>query len=104
MGQLYTHGIWTAKPGREEEFVGAWSEFAEWTEREVSANATGQLLRDTSAPNRFISFGPWESLEQIENWRAREGWKKRVATLRELLDGFEPTTLEQVAGREEPSK
>jgi heme-degrading monooxygenase HmoA len=98
MSQLYTHAIWTARPGREEEFVAAWSEFADWTEREVSADATGKLLRDTSTPNRFISFGPWESLEQIEDWRARDGWKERVARLRELLDGFEPSTLEQVAG------
>ena len=98
MGQLYTHGIWTAKPGLEEEFVAAWSELAEWTEREVSATATGKLLRDTSAPNRFVSFGPWASLEQIEDWRARDGWKKRVARIRELLDGFEPSTLEQIAG------
>ena len=100
MGQLYTHGIWLAKPGREEEFMAAWAEFAEWTEREVSPTAAGKLLRDTGTPNRFVSFGPWDSLAQIEDWRARDGWKERVARLRELLDGFEPSTLELVAGHD----
>jgi heme-degrading monooxygenase HmoA len=65
--------------------------------REVSGTATGKLLRDTTTPNRFVSFGPWESLEQIEDWRGRDGWKERVAKLRGLLDGFESSTLEQVA-------
>jgi quinol monooxygenase YgiN len=96
MGDLYTHGVWIAKPGREDEFVAAWSELAEWTERDVAPAAIGTLLRDLTTPNRFISFGPWESMEQIEDWRGRHGWKTRVARLRELLDAFEPSTLEQV--------
>jgi quinol monooxygenase YgiN len=97
MAQLYTHGVWTTKSGRDEEFVAAWSEFAEWTNREISATAVGKLLRDLNAPNRFISFGTWDSLELIEEWRAHDGWKERVATVRDLLEGFEPSTLEQVA-------
>jgi hypothetical protein len=35
MGQPYTHGVWKVKPSREEEFVAAWTELAEWTAREV---------------------------------------------------------------------
>ena len=97
MGQPYTHGIWTVTPGREEQFVAAWTELAEWTGRDVPGSNWAKLLRDGSAPNRFISFGPWESLDAIEGWRALAGWQQRVRRLRELLDGFEPSTLELVA-------
>lgn len=97
MGQPYTHGIWTVTPGREEQFVNAWTEMAVWTGRDVPGSMWAKLLRDTSAPNRFITLGPWESLDAIENWRALPGWQERVQRLRELLDGFEPSTLELVA-------
>jgi quinol monooxygenase YgiN len=97
MGQPYTHGVWTVKPGREEQFVAAWTELAEWSFREVPGSVWAKLLRDSSTPNRFISFGPWEDLDAIDRWRAHPGWQERVQRLRELLEGFEPSTLELVA-------
>ena len=75
----------------------AWTELAEWTGREVPGSSWAKLLRDRSSPNRFISFGPWESLNAIEGWRALPGWQERVEELRKVLDGFEPSTLELVA-------
>jgi quinol monooxygenase YgiN len=97
MGQPYTHGTWTVKPGHEEQFVAAWTELAEWTNREVQGSVWAKLLRDSATRNRFISFGPWEDLDAIDRWRADPGWQERVERLRELLDGFEPSTLELVA-------
>jgi heme-degrading monooxygenase HmoA len=102
MSQPYTCGIWTVKPGRDEQFIAAWQDLANWTSREVPGSIWAKLLRDRSAPDRFISFGPWESLAAIEHWRSLDGWKQRVARLRELLDGFDASTLELVAGLEEP--
>jgi heme-degrading monooxygenase HmoA len=64
---------------------------------EVPGSTWGKLLRDSSTPNRFVSFGPWESGDAIAAWRALPGWEERVERLRELLDGFEPSTLELVA-------
>ncbi len=97
MRQPYTHGIWSVTPGREEQFVAAWTELAEWTARNVPGSGWAKLLRDSSSPSRFISFGPWESLDAIEGWRALPGWQERVQRLRAFLDGFEPSTLELVA-------
>src|SRR5262245_25110965 len=95
----YTQGVWTVKPGRADEFVAAWIEFAEWTAEHVEGAGRGTLLRDTNDDHRFVSIGPWESLTSIENWRAMAGWSDRVARIRELLVGFEPATLELVAER-----
>ena len=50
--------------------------------------------RDRDQPNRFISFGPWESLEQIERWRSSDTFKHGVGKLRELLEDFAPHTMD----------
>jgi hypothetical protein len=85
--------------GRTDAFIAAWIEFAQWTADNVEGAGVGTLLRDTSDDHRFVSFGPWESLTAIENWRGLEGWGARVGSLRELLVSFEPATLELVAER-----
>lgn len=59
----------------------------------------GKLLRDTEDPTRFITFGPLRSLDAIDAWRGLEGWRERVARIQELLEGFEPSTLEVVVER-----
>jgi heme-degrading monooxygenase HmoA len=84
------------RPGRADDFIAAWTEFAEWTSENVQGAGRGTLLRDLDDPNRFVSFGPWESLEAIESWRSLDGWKQRVAQIREMLAGFQPATLELV--------
>jgi heme-degrading monooxygenase HmoA len=102
MAAPYTQGVWRVKPGCADEFVTAWTEFAEWTAHTAhTAHGAGRgtLLRDLGDENRFISIGPWESLDAIESWRALDGWNERVSRIRELLVGFEPATLELVVER-----
>src|SRR5438309_7603537 len=93
---VYTVGIWITKPGRQDEFARRWREMAEWTEREIAAAARGTLLRDREQTNRFVSFGPWASLSDIEAWRANPGFGDRVGGMRELLEEFSPMTLDDV--------
>jgi heme-degrading monooxygenase HmoA len=92
----YTYGIWQVKPGRADEFAAAWAELAEWTTENVPGARWAKLLRDTQDENRFISFGPWESLDAIAAWRELDGFRERVGRVRELLESFEPFTLEPV--------
>ena len=95
--QPYTHGTWIVKSGKEEDFIRAWKELAEWTKANVPGAGTARLLRDREQPNRFASFGPWGSLAAIAAWRQMAEFQQRVARLRELLESFEPHTLELVA-------
>jgi heme-degrading monooxygenase HmoA len=90
---VYTLGIWTVTPGREENFVEAWKELADHTKADFPEE-TATLLRDRDQPNRFISFGPWESLEQIERWRSSDTFKRGVGKLREVLEDFVPHTMD----------
>jgi heme-degrading monooxygenase HmoA len=86
------------KEGREDEFVERWREWADWTRRQGLASQA-MLLRDVDDPRRFISFGPWESIQAVSNWRAQAGYHERVVKLGEVVDHFEPRTLEVVASR-----
>jgi heme-degrading monooxygenase HmoA len=95
----YTQGVWKVKEGHAEEFVAAWIEFADWTAATVKGAGRGMLLRDLDDPNRFVSIGPWQSLDAIAQWRRLPGWSERVEKIGSVLDGFEPATLEFVAER-----
>ena len=90
---VYTLGIWTAKPGREDDFVAAWGEMASATHVDFPG-ATAMLLRDRDKPNVFISFGPWESLEQIDRWRSSETFTSGVGRIRETVESFEAHTMD----------
>ena len=92
---VYTLGVWHVKRGREEEFVRAWDELARWTV-ESGHESHGTLVRDREVPYRFVSFGPWPSAEAARRWRESAGFRERFARLEELIDRFEPETLDVV--------
>jgi heme-degrading monooxygenase HmoA len=96
MGQPYSSGVRITRLGRETEFVAAWREFAEWSLATIEGGSWAKLLRDSSQSNRFVSFGPWDSLDSIEAWRSHPGFAERIGRIRELIDGLEPSTLEAV--------
>ena len=73
MGQPYTMGTWVTQPEKEDAFVAAWREFADWTSREVGGATSALLLRDVAEPRRFVSIGPWESLEASRSASAKRG-------------------------------
>jgi len=96
MEATFTHTTWQVKPGLESEFVERWREWAEWSHRQ-GLRAHARLLRDLESPGRFVSFGPWETVAAVRTWRGEPGYHERVARLQELVERFEPRTLEQVA-------
>lgn len=98
MDTPYTHTTWQVKVGRESEFVQRWSEWVDWS-REQGLTAPALLLRDAESPQTFVSFGPWENMSAVRSWRALPGYQEQVARLRDVIDGFEPRTLEVVARR-----
>ena len=98
MPGLYTCGTWVVKQGREDEFIAAWQELAEWTLEEVGGTSWARLVQNEEQPNVFMSFGPWTSHDAIDNWRSSDGFRDRVAKIRDLLDSFEPGTYVRRAG------
>jgi heme-degrading monooxygenase HmoA len=98
MDELYTCGTWTVAPGREDDFVAAWQDLASWTAANVAGADWATLVQDAERPERFLSFGPWESAAAIDAWRGSDGFRERVGRIRELLEAFEPGTYRRRAG------
>jgi heme-degrading monooxygenase HmoA len=97
MARIWTHGVWRVKPGREDEFIRAWREFAHAAAGEFSdVSEPPTFLRSLERPNVFITFGAWNTLEDIQRFRESEIFRERVAAIRELLDDFEPEPLEEL--------
>jgi heme-degrading monooxygenase HmoA len=92
---VYTVGIWHVRPGDEDTFIAAWRLMATNTAGDF-AGATAVLLRDRDEPGLFVSAGPWESLEQIESWRASATFATGVRSIRPYLEQFEPHTMDVV--------
>ena len=90
MSQPYTSGKWTVVPGKEEEFVAAWRELAEWTSAEIPGASSATLLQHQERQNVFLSFGPWDSYDAIAAWRGSAGFQERVERIRGMLEDFEP--------------
>jgi quinol monooxygenase YgiN len=96
MAHVWTHGTWTVKPGREEEFVAAWRTMARRGVAEMDAAGPPTLLRDRDDPTVFLTFGPWPSIDAVDAFRASELYRGSAAAMDELLDSFETRTLDEV--------
>jgi heme-degrading monooxygenase HmoA len=96
---VWTHGTWTVKAGREDEFVEAWRAMAREVAAHLEVRTTPVLLRDRDAPNVFISFGPWENVDAVTRFRASEPFRRHVTAMGGLLEDFQARTLDQVVGR-----
>ena len=93
---VYTSGRWKVSAGKEDEFISAWNDLATRTKADFP-DSTAVLLRDRDDPALFLSFGPWSSIEQIEQWRSSDTFQAGVSRIRPLLAEFSPHTLDPVA-------
>ena len=93
MAETYTSGHWLVKPGEEDAFVQAWTEFVEWGSG-FSGSGTFRLIRDLETPQRYLSLAPWESFEAQRAWKEDPEFRERLGRVRAHCDEFEPSTFE----------
>ncbi len=91
--QRYSVGIWLVKSGREKEFITAFDDFAKWVLNRNLGAGEVYLLQDIQQPGRFITCGPWESLQKIEEWRNLPEFKEFFAKSKEMCDEITPLTM-----------
>ena len=92
MPGIWTHGVWTVKDGRADEFVAGWCELVAIGLRHGGEEP--KLLRDRERPNVFRSFGRWPGLEAVQRFRKEIG--PRVGAMNELIESAEAVTLDEV--------
>jgi quinol monooxygenase YgiN len=95
MTPVWTHGTWITKPGQEVAFVDAWESLARASVGRFGTERP-RLLRDRDRPNVFVTFGPFASVEAIDEFRASDLFRDAVDAIKPLLDSFEPRTLDEV--------
>ena len=64
---------------------------------EMRGAGTARLTRDLSEPGRYMSFAPWESVEQMHAWKSDPAFKEHMGTVQAHVAEFHPTEVELVA-------
>lgn len=95
--QPYTVGLWTVKTGMEKEFLKRWQRFAEWSIEGQQGAIEATMVNDLDNPQRFVSFGQWQSVKHIEAWRDNPERERRLAGLEELCEETQLLTCKKVA-------
>ncbi len=97
--RVYTLGAWRVKPGGETAFIAAWKELGA-----VFLNlphpppaGSGTLIQSLSDPTQFYSFGPWESLADVQAMRQDASAQTGIARLRALCVEATPGSFQVVA-------
>ena len=94
--QPFSLGIWQIKPGKENEFVELFRNFAEWVLKRNLGAIEVYLLQDIVQPGRFISSGPWDSIQKIDDWRKLPEFREFFAKAKGLSVDVVPLTMKPV--------
>jgi len=94
---VYTSWDWHVTPGREAEFVEAWSKFAQRSRRDVDPTVHATLLRDDSDASHFMSVGSWHDLDMLDHWRQSMGFETDMARLEGMCETMKFMTLKVAA-------
>jgi quinol monooxygenase YgiN len=94
---VYTSGDWRVRPGREDEFVAAWHELAQWTVDNLDDTGQGTLLRDSEDPSHFLSFGSWRDAETVTRWRQTDGYRDSMAKIEGMTESMRIALYDIVA-------
>jgi heme-degrading monooxygenase HmoA len=96
METVYTSGTWQPSPGREEAFVAAWQELADWASGIPGAGRLS-LTRDLHEQGRYVSFGDWSSDDAVRRWKSLPEFKERMAQVLQHVGEFQSAELGLVA-------
>lgn len=95
--EVYTLGIWRVKDGKQREFVEAWKALGSYFRHLPHPPGVGTLLQSIDEPHQFYSFGPWRSLDDVEEMRSHPDTAKEIGKLMELCEEGRPGTFRVVA-------
>jgi heme-degrading monooxygenase HmoA len=97
-GQPYTSGDWVVQEGKEQEFIAAWTELADWSKANARGSRSFALIQQADEASHFLSFGAWDDSDAVEEWRSRPEFRERLGACRELCTDFQAHDYRLVAG------
>jgi heme-degrading monooxygenase HmoA len=86
---IWASGNWSVTAGKEEEFVGRWGEWLQWSRDNIPGLRSATLIRDAQDERHFISFSDWADEESRERWKNSDGFREKFAACRDLCDEFQ---------------
>jgi len=86
---FYTLACWKVKEGNEEQFINSWKEMGNTLASIPQFSIKSKLIQSLKDPTLFYSFGPWESLEDIEETNTDPQAQKIIQKVMDLCDNFE---------------
>ena len=98
MGEVvYTLGVWRVMPGKEVAFIEAWKTLGNIFVQLPQPPGKGTLIQSLTDPLLFYSFGPWNSLADIQAMRNNPQAQEGLNKLRELCTEATPGGFRVVA-------
>jgi heme-degrading monooxygenase HmoA len=95
---IYTLGVWRVKPEHEADFITAWKALgALFNQLSAPPTGKGTLIQSLTEPTLFYSFGPWPSLEAVQEMRQNSEAQAGLNRLRELCTEAIPGYFRLVA-------
>lgn len=91
---VYTSGRWETKAGREQEFVDAWRELANWSSGNVRGSGTARLLQGIEDRTRFVGFWAFDDDDALGAWLGSPDVRRRLGALRDMVIDEEPGIFE----------
>jgi hypothetical protein len=92
----YTLAMYRVKPGQEEKFVLAWDDLARTFTKLPHPPLWGTLIRSTSEPDVFYSFGPWRSASDVQTMRDHPDAGAAFARIAAACEQMTPGNYEMV--------
>jgi pimeloyl-ACP methyl ester carboxylesterase len=95
--EVYTLGVWRVENGKQGEFVAAWKELGRFFRGLPHPPGQGTLVQSLDEPRQFYSFGPWWTLDDIQEMRSHPDAPREIGRLMDLCDEGRPGTFRVVA-------
>lgn len=96
-GEVYTLGVWRVKDGSQSEFIDAWKGLGDHFRSLPHPPGQGTLLQNLDEPQQFYSFGPWGTLDDIEEMRNHPDTPAEIGKLMDLCEEGRPGAFRVVA-------
>jgi hypothetical protein len=94
---VYTLGVWRVTPGNQEKFILEWKGLGAYFGGLQNPPGPGTLVQSVQDDTLFYSFGPWQSLDDIQAMRADPNTPGQIARLAALCDEATPGAYKVVA-------